>query len=113
MPVSRDYDYTQFTPLDNTLSQYDIFKSAYKNIRFGVATTQKYKIKNSDVANLPGLSYRLFGTPNLWRVLLHFNGLNDPVSDIVVGMELNVPSKADIIAYISKQQNNANPVLTI
>lgn len=113
MSVTREYDYSAYTPIDSSLTQYNIFKSAYRNIRFGVQTSQKVTLTTAEAANLPGLSYRLYGTPNLWRALLALNGLNDPISDVVVGLTLNVPSKADLTAYLSKQQNNSNPTLTI
>lgn len=113
MPYGNEYGYGQYTPLDNTLAQYNVFKSAYKNIRFGVRVAQKITLTAADAANLPGLSFRLYNTPNLWRGLLAVNGLNDAISDVVVGMSLNIPPKSDLIAYLAQQQSNSNPTLNI
>jgi hypothetical protein len=108
-----DYDWSNYTPLDSTGDNFDIFKSAYKNIRFNVQTSQQIQLTATDMANLPGLAYRLFGDSSLWRALLAFNGLNDPLSDIAVGILLMVPSKAAITAYLSQQTNTGNTPIII
>jgi hypothetical protein len=107
-----DYNYSRYTPLDNT-GYLDFFKSGYKNIRFNIVPIQQIQLTSSDAANLPGLAFRLYGDTSLWRALMAYNGLSDPISDIVVGIVLSVPSKADIIAYLSRQTNNKQNSLTI
>lgn len=107
-----DYDWSAYTPLDSTGTNYDKFKSAYKNIRFNVQQTQQIQLTATDMANLPGLAYRLFGDTSLWRALLAYNGLSDPLSDIAVGIILKVPTKAAITAYLSKQTNvGSTPII--
>jgi hypothetical protein len=107
-----DYNWSRYTPLDNS-GNYDKFKSGYKNLRFNVQPNTQIQLKSTDVANLPGLAFRLFGDTSLWRALLAYNGLSDPISDLAVGLVLRVPTKADVIAYLSKQQNNQQQTLTI
>lgn len=107
-----DYDLSRYTPLDNT-GYWDFFKSGYKNIRFNIVPIQQIQLTSSQAANLPGLAFQLYGDTSLWRALLAYNGLKDPISDIVVGLVLSVPSKADIIAYLSQQTNNKQNSLTI
>ncbi len=108
-----DYDYGRYTPVDNTGREYSIFKSAFKNIRFALAYSSTYTITESDLANLVGIADKMYGDVSLWRVLLAFNGLQDPIQDIYPGLVLKIPSKSDIIAYISKQQNNQRPTIFI
>lgn len=113
MAVSSDYDWGRYTPADNTYEQRDLFKSAYKNMKFAVPITQYYEINAADKANLPGIAYKLYGDVSLWRALLEFNAINDVLSDVEIGTRLAVPSKAAITAYLSRQQNNNQPQLTI
>lgn len=113
MTISIDYNYSRYTPLDVTNSEYNIFKSAYKNIRFALPIAQKYTITHADQANLPGLSDELFGDTSLWRILLAFNGLADPIQDVYPGLVINVPTKASVIDYLSRQQTNTSPTFTI
>jgi hypothetical protein len=110
---SADYDWSNYTPVDSTGSNYDKFKSAYKNIRFNVQPTTQIQLTIQDLANLPGLAYRLYGDTSLWRALLAYNGLSDPLSDIAVGMTLKIPTKAAITAYVSKQANNQQTPIVI
>lgn len=101
--MSTDYDYSNNTPIAQGV--YSVFKSGYKNIRFALTTTQTYTIKQADMANLVGLAYTLYGDVSLWYALLAFNGLQDPIQEIYPGLILNIPSKSDVIAYLSKQKN--------
>lgn len=111
--VSTDYDWGRYTPVDNTGTNRSVFKSAYKNIRFAIPFTSTYVITESDLANLAGMAYKLYADVSLWRVLLTYNGLQDPIQEVYPGMVLKVPAKADIIAYMSAQQNNQLPAFVI
>jgi hypothetical protein len=109
---SGDYNYTNYTPLDNS-GYWNIFRSGYKNLRFNVQPTQQYQLTVNDVANLPGMAYRFFGDTSLWRGLMSYNGLSDPLSDIQVGMVFRIPTKADLLAYLSATKNTASTTITI
>lgn len=108
-----DFDYSRYTPLDNTFDNYDIFKSAYKNIRFALPATQQVTISEPDIANLAGLSYRLYGKTSLWRLLLAYNGLQDAVQDMWPGQILKAPSLGAIIAYLNSQLHNQQQTFVI
>lgn len=103
--MSSDYDWSKYTPQDNT-TNYSIYRSAYKNMRFVLPVNSLFTVKAEDAANLPGIAFKLFGDTTYWRVLLEYNGLTDPIDDIYPGVVLNIPSKADVINYLSQQQNN-------
>lgn len=113
MDVSTDFNWSAYTPLDSSGTNYDIFKSAYKNIRFAVQPQTQYQLTATDLGNLPGLAYKFFGDVSLWRILLSYNGISDPISGVAVGMVINVPARDDVIAYLSKQSANAASTLTI
>jgi hypothetical protein len=50
---SGDLNWSSYTPADSTGTNYDIFSSAYKNIRFNVQSQSQYQITVTDMANLP------------------------------------------------------------
>jgi len=108
-----DYDWSAYTPLDSTGTNYDIFSSAYKNVRFNVQVQTQYTIKTKDIANFPGLAYTLYGDTSLWRALLAYNGLSDPISDLAIGMVINIPAKASLSAYLSQQSTNKQVTINI
>jgi hypothetical protein len=116
MPIAGytgDFNFSKYTPLDNTRDAYNVFQSGYKNIRFNVQQQQQIQLDNSTAYNLPGLAYQLYSDTSLWYGLMVYNGLSDPLTDIQPGMVLKVPTKADILAYISRQTTTKQQVLTI
>jgi len=112
MSVS-DFDYSRYTPVDNTNTSYSVFKSAYRNIRFALRTASRVTVDESDMANLVGIAYRAYGDVSLWYMLLAFNGIQDQVQEVYPGLVLNLPSKPDIIAFLSSQQTNRSVTFTI
>ncbi len=110
---NSDFDYSRYTPLDNTATSYSVFKSAFKNIRFALRTSSTVTVDESDMANLVGIAFRAYGDVSLWYMLLAFNGIQDQVQEVYPGLVLNLPSKPDVIAFLSSQQNNQSVTITI
>jgi hypothetical protein len=106
MPSNTDYNYSNYTPIDSTGTWYNPFKSAFKNIRFALATSATYTIDEADMCNLPGIAFRYYNDASAWRALLAFNGLQDAVQEVYPGLVLELPAKDDMDAYLSQQQNN-------
>lgn len=103
------------TDRDNT-SQFDILKSLYTNLRYNFIIQQVYTVQSQYEANLPGLAYDFYGDQNFWRVILIANGLSDPISDIVTGMSLVLPTSDSILSYLGRTSTNSNsntPTVTI
>lgn len=113
MAVSSDYDYSRFTKLDNTGTNYDIFRSAYKNIRFAIPTVQTLVVRDSDVGNLAGIAFRVYGDVSLWRMILAFNGMQDPIQDMYPGQVLKLPSKSAVIQYLNSQLQSQQQTIMI
>lgn len=112
MATSTDYDYARFTALDNT-GRFSIFKSAYKNIRFALPATSNYTIDASDLANLAGIAYKVYGDVSLWRLILAFNGIQDPIQDLFPGLVLKLPSKPGLISYLNEQLHSKQETIVI
>ena len=104
-------DWAAYTPLDNTYASYDVFNSAFKNIKFSVQNSTTYVVEQHDMANLPGIAYILYNDTSAWNIILRFNGLSDAVQDVYVGLVLNIPDKSSVIAYLSSQQSLVKPVV--
>jgi hypothetical protein len=113
MDVSTDFNWSSYTPIDSTGDNYDIFASAYRNIRFAIQPQTQYQLTKTDLANLPGLAYKFFGDVSLWRMILAYNGISDPMSEVAVGLVINIPARADVIAYLTQQSANSSQPLTI
>lgn len=95
-------------PVPNYLS------AKFKNIKFLLPAADSYMLSQSDAANLPGLAKKLLGDVGYWWVLALYNGILDPVSDLVPGRVLQIPSVTDINALLSTTDTrNANINLII
>lgn len=108
--------YYQATPTitlaDNSKSL-DFLNSSYVDIRYGAKTETVITIDSRYEANLPGLAFDYYGDQEMWRVILAFNGLTDPINEVIVGVSLNMPSQASIDSYFAKSSSNLNPSLSL
>lgn len=93
------------TPYNTKSNTYNVFGSRYKNIRYNLRPYSTYVVTAKDVANLPGISFNVYGTTDLWHVILSFNGLSDPLNDLYPGLVLNIPNKSDVLALLSQVQS--------
>ena len=99
-------EYQEVTPvvqrLDTTY-ELDHLKSSYTNIRFGVLPAQVILIDSKYQANLPGLCHDFYGDQKYWRAVLAFNGLTDPINDVVVGVKIGLPDPVSLQAYMARR----------
>ena len=65
-----DYDYREYTPVDNTVEMRDPFRSGYKNVRFSVMLGSTLVVTSHLMANLPGIAHQIYGDVSLWVALL-------------------------------------------
>ena len=96
--------------------QYDELKSLYVNIKYNIVVQQVITVPSKYEANLPGLAHDYYGDQNYWRVILAVNGLIDPISDVVTGMSLVLPTADSVTAYLSRSSTyslTSSPTITI
>lgn len=109
----QNYSWSRFSPVDNTGRMRSLFRSAYKNIRFELELYEQIVLTEADSSNLPGLSFRYYGVTDFWRVLLAYNGLQDPIQDVWAGQQFKIPTRNSIVRYLTQQQSNTRQVLRI
>lgn len=113
MAVSSTFDYANYTPLDNTLKRRNIFASSYKNIRYAMPVNQTVVVTEADIGNLAGIAFRIYQDVSLWRFIMAYNGLQNPIQDMWPGQVLELPSKSNIIQYMNSQLYSKNKTITI
>lgn len=102
------------TPFDTKSNTYSVFSSRYKNLRYKLHPESTYRVNQQDMANLPGISFNVYGTTDLWHAILSFNGLSDPLNDIYPGLVLQIPSKTallSVLTFVNNTQRKANRVV--
>lgn len=109
-------NYSEVTPtvrlLDRT-TDLDIFKSSYANMRFGVLPAQIITIDSKYQANLPGLAYDYYGDQTYWRAILWFNGLSDPINDVMVGTKIGLPDPTSLAAFMAQSNQGLIEALNV
>lgn len=81
----------------------DYMSAKYKNIKFVLNPTISYVVTSADAANLPGISFNVYGSRDYWWVIALCNGILDPISGLTPGLVLQLPTLADINAFLSTQ----------
>lgn len=57
----------------------------------------------ADIANRPDLiSFKAYGTPELWWIIYELNNIRDPLFDLQVGQIIRIPSRDRVSKAISK-----------
>jgi hypothetical protein len=109
-------NYSDVTPtiqlLDLT-TDLDVFNSSYVNMRFGVLPAQVITIDSKYQANLPGLAFDFYGDQKYWRAILCFNGLVDPINDIVVGVKIGLPDPTSLEAFMAQGNKSLTEPLNV
>lgn len=88
--------------------RFDPFSAVFRNMRFTLPIEKIITVDSSMSANLPGLAHRHLGETSLWWVLLYFNGLQDPVQDVVAGLQLRIPSRRSVVAMLESTSFNSD-----
>ena len=108
--------YSDVTPtiqlMDGTFDL-DVQNSEYTNVRWGVPVYKIITITSAYVANLPGLAYAVYGNQDYWRAILAFNGLQDPISDVQVGVVIGLPNDAGLQAFLTRTKQSSSVTMTV
>lgn len=108
--------YSEVTPTTKLLNNgfdLDVIQSSYKNIRWAVVPDAIITIDAKYEANLPGLAHDYYGDQTVWRAILAFNGLNDPISDIIVGSVIGLPSRSSLDTYMAGSNKSLQTALVV
>lgn len=66
------------------------------------STDTAIDIVQANADQLAQLSYSLYGTPDFWWAIAELNHVVDPMTEIVAGITLRVPSKERLLAIINQ-----------
>ncbi len=100
------FNLENFIPVTADGQNLDIFKAKFRDIRATVREQQRVVIDAAFEANLPGLAYKYLGNTSLWWAILMYNGLQDPLDDVKVGMTIKIPSRSDLITLMESAEVN-------
>ena len=77
--------------LNHTLSSFEVKHDSFV-----------YMTNISEVARPDLVSWENFDTVSWWWIVCLINGIENPLTDITVGMKIRIPSKLDVNAFQRK-----------
>lgn len=81
----------EYDHLNNTLSRFTmIYPVLY------------YRIMADDVLRPDMISYKSYGSVRFWWIICFVNKIQDPLTDIIVGDLIKIPSVLDIYAFYKR-----------
>lgn len=94
-------------------THFDFWGAAFNDMHLYVQELTRIQIDAEGAANLPGLAAKFLGSRYYWWVLLMYNGLYDPLNDIIPGAILKIPNPQQLNTYLQnrKAQENAGNYL--
>ena len=79
---------------------YDLFSSKMRDIQYYVPVHIFYTVDADTEANLPGIASRFLQDRSLWIVLMIYNGIVDPISEVSIGRRIAIPKLRDLLAFL-------------
>lgn len=64
--------------------------------------TSRYRVTESDLMRPDLISYKTYGNVNYWWVIMVINGVQNPLTDLVVGQMLLIPNENDLYDFMKK-----------
>jgi len=63
-----------------------------------------YRVEESDLPDPALISYRCYGDPYFWWVILSVNGIQNPFDELTAGIILTIPNILDIYNFQRKSR---------
>lgn len=104
MPLTSFQDLSRVTYLttDQEQKHLDFVTARYKNMKWELRAEKLYRVSDRDRANLPGIAHRIYGDVGYWWIIALYNGIIDPINEIVPPLTLLLPSQASINTFLSR-----------
>lgn len=98
------YSIDNFAPVVGEGDALDIWEADFVGIE-NLPSASTVQLDSTQAANLPGLADKYLGSPYLWWALLIYNGLDDPIRDVAVGLTLRIPDRDALMSYMLARRN--------
>lgn len=103
MPVTQ-YDINQFMSVTDDGGALNYWDADFRNLNLIIPASETVVIGAEWSYNLPGLAASKLGSRFLWWVLLVYNGLSDPINDVVPGVTLAIPDRNALMSFLQATQ---------
>jgi hypothetical protein len=81
----------------------DYLNADYTDVKFALPVKEIFIVTDAFEANLPGIAFDRLGDTGWWWLLGLYNGIIDPIDDVVTGLRLNVFDLSQAKRYLESR----------
>lgn len=87
---------------------FDFWSAAFNDLHLYVPERTRIQVNEETAANLPGIAAKFLGSRYYWWVILMYNGLSDPLNDIIPGTVLSIPDSQQFGVFVQNRIASKN-----
>lgn len=91
----------------------DWLNAKYVNLSFIVPPNGTFTVNEEFSNNLPGIADAVLGDYGLWWAIGMYNGILDPLADIVTGTVLKIPNLTELLNYLDSEPTSSSATNTV
>ena len=91
----------------------DFLDGSYTSIGSALTKWRTHEVRAHDEYNLQIISDRYYGTVKLWWVIGTYNGIVNPLTELVAGTVLNIPTLESIEKYCRSSSATSAGVVSL
>lgn len=99
---------SNFMKLTPDGEHFDFWSAAFNDVHLYVKERTRIMVDAQWAANLPGLAAEYLGSRYYWWILLMYNGLADPLNDIIPGTILSIPDSQELGVFLQNRLASQN-----
>jgi hypothetical protein len=112
------FDRINFIPVksrifrDKTSFHLDLLGTKYSNLNDKIRNYSQFKVTQSEEGRADIISKRFYETEELWWVVCYYNGIVNPILDLVPGLTLKIPNYQELIVFLQNDTTKTSRIGT-
>lgn len=86
----------------------DLYSARYSEALRNISNFTAFQVSDDSEYRLDIISNKVYGTPDLWWVIGVYNGILNPLWELVTGNFLRIPSRADVEFVLQNKANDTS-----
>lgn len=86
----------------------DLYSARYSEALRGISNFTSFQVTDDVEHRLDIISNKAYGTPDLWWVIGVYNGVLNPMWELLTGSYLRIPARADVEFILQNKANDTS-----
>jgi hypothetical protein len=84
----------------------DHLGGSVRDISRAIRTSRRHRVRPEEAGDLPRISHHYYGTVDLWRLIMAYNGIVNVHREVVAGRVLKIPEIGSIDDYLRRYKRS-------